>query len=332
MGLSSTSCRIPAENLTIGHQSSPCFCETMAKDINEQQEKQIGGERTIRTRMVFENIILVSKKTVSPGEVKYLQINIQKLPKERNVTEETSERLYPINIEDSEVRFDLGVGKSSFDFRLTKEVDENAGQYEIELEVMRKTELSRVGSFDVRLSDLDTSEKTKWRKICPVHKWLQTIEIRFGVFAIPAPNEKRTNSGNVISVKELRDTILEDNNPFEMSKLENNPVEMSKIENKDEKTDKSDMRNDITTPTPRFRSGSCIMVGIKESKFKSFFKNDSSFSDVNCAFTRTGSRNHRQRKDNDNEPVHREQGELFGKRGSTIRIRSRLLLEAWPTA
>ena len=273
MGLSSTSCRIPAENLTIGHQSSPCFCETMAKDINEQQERKSGGERTIRTRMVFENIILVSKKTVSPGEVKYLQINIQKLPKERNVTEETSERLYPINIEDSEVRFDLGVGKGSFDFRLTKEVEENAGQYEIELEVMRKTELSRVGSFDVRLSDMDTSEKTKWRKICPVQKWLQTIEIRFGVFAIPAPNEKRTNSGNVISVKELRETILEDNNPvemckiennpFEMSKLENNLFEMSKIENKDDRTDESDMRNDITS-TPRFRSGSCIMVGIKE--------------------------------------------------------------------
>ena len=263
MGLSSTSCRIPAENLTIGHQSSPCFCETMAKDINEQQEKQSGGERTIRTRVVFENIILVSKKTVSPGEVKYLQINIQKLPKERNVTEETSERLYPINIEDSEVRFDLGVGKGSFDFRLTKEVEENAGQYEIELEVMRKTELSRVGSFDVRLSDMDTSEKTKWRKICPVQKWLQTIEIRFGVFAIPAPNEKRTNSGNVISVKELRETILEDNNPVEMSKIENNPFEMSELENKDERTDESDMRNDITS-TPRFRSGSCIMVGIKE--------------------------------------------------------------------
>ena len=76
-----------------------------------------------------------------------------------------------------------------------------------------------------------------------------------------------------VSVKELRETILEDNNPVEMSKIENNPFEisklennlfeMSKIENKDERTDESDMRNDITS-TPRFRSGSCIMVGIKE--------------------------------------------------------------------
>ena len=49
-------------------------------------------------------------------------------------------------------------------------------------------------------------------------------------------------------------------------------------------------------------------------KVQSTFKNNFRLSDVNCAFPPTGSRNHRQRKDNDNEPLHREQGELFGEK------------------
>merc|ERR1719237_789537 len=119
-------------------------------------EVKRGDETTVRVRGVFENIILVSNKKVSPSEVKYMKINIQKLPKNRTVTEETSERLYPTTLKDSEIIFDLKSEEASFDFTLAQDVQENASQYEIELEVMRKNELSRAGFFDVRLSDLDT--------------------------------------------------------------------------------------------------------------------------------------------------------------------------------
>ena len=253
MGLSSTSGRIPAPRLTIAHhRSSSCFCKTMAKDINEMYEVKRGDETTVRVRVVFENVILVSNKKVSPSEVKYMKINIQKLPKNRTVTEETSERLYPTTFEDSEVRFNLK--NESFDFSLTQNGDENASQYEIELEVMQKNELSCVGSFDVRLSDLDSSQKTKWRKISSNHKRFQIIELRYGIFpiqCISASPKKRKESGGVISVKELSDTAFDENNPFHTSKLNN----------EEEKTDGIEMTKENILK-PNFQPGSCIMVGI----------------------------------------------------------------------
>ena len=293
MGLSSTSCRIPAEKLTIAHNpperltinthqipaaerltiahhherlttithpSSSCLSKTMARDINEQH-KVNGGGRTIRVRVVFENIILVSTKTVSPDDVKYLQINIQKLPKNRTVTEESSERLYPNTFKDSEIIFNLNSEDASFDFCLTQDAQENASQYEIELEVMRKNELSRIGFFDVQLSDLDmigSSRKSKWRKISSLHKRFQTIELKYGIFPIQPLNESpknRKGSGTVISVKELKQNSFEESNPFYTSK----------IHEVEEKTDSVEMKNN---PIPNFQPGSCIMVDIIYKKLQ----------------------------------------------------------------
>ena len=263
MGLSSTSCRIPAGScLTIpNHPTSLCLCKTMAKDINESHEVVNRGERTIGVRVVFENIILVSTKSISPEEVKYLQINIQKLPKNRTVTEETSERLAPTTFKDSEIIFNLKSEEASFDFSLAQDVQENASQYEIELEVMRKNELSCIGFFDVRLSDLDTissSRKSKWRKISSVHKRFQTIELKYGIFPlqslkIETPKKRNARGGSVISVKELKETTFKENfdekNPFYSS---------SKIEEEEEKTDGVEIKK---SRVPNFQPGSCIMVG-----------------------------------------------------------------------
>ena len=266
MGLSSTSCRTPAETcLTITHHRTPtpCFSKIMAKDINEPYEVVNRRERTIGVRLVFENIILVSTKSVSPDEVKYLQINIQKLPKNRTVTEETSERLAPTTLKDSEIIFDLKSEEASFDFTLAQDVQENASQYEIELEVMRKNELSRAGFFDVRLSDLDTissSRKSKWRKISSVHKRFQTIELKYGIFPLQSltsesPKKRKARGGSVISVKELKETTFDEKNPFCTS---------SKIEEGEEKTDGAEIRK---SRVPNFQPGSCIMVGIVFNMF-----------------------------------------------------------------
>ena len=198
---------------------------------------------------------------------KVLQINIQKLPKNRTVTEETSERLYPNTFKDSEIIFNLNSEDASFDFCLTQDAQENASQYEIELEVMRKNELSRIGFFDVQLSDLDmigSSRKSKWRKISSLHKRFQTIELKYGIFPIQPLNESpknRKGSGTVISVKELKQNSFEESNPFYTSKIHEG----------EEKTDSVEMKNN---PIPNFQPGSCIMVDIiyKKLQKKDFSK------------------------------------------------------------
>ena len=219
----------------------------MAKDINEQTYEV--KERTIGVRVVFENIILVSAKSVSSDEVKYMQINIQKLPKNRTVTEETSERLVPTTFKDSEIIFNLKSEDVSFDFSLTQDVQESESQYEIELEVMRKNELCRIGFFDIRLSDLDSissSRKSKWRKISSVHKKFQTIELKYGIFpldSLTTETPKNRNVGSVISVRELKENTFTE----------------SKLNEEEEKTDGVKIFKKI--PAPNFRPGSCIMVG-----------------------------------------------------------------------
>ena len=253
---------LAAERLTIPHQPpyQSWDSKKMAKDINELHEVN-RGERTIRVRLVFENIILVSTKNVSSDEVKYMQINIQKLPKNRTVTEETSERLYPTTFKDSEIIFNLNTEDASFDFCLNQDAKENASQYEIELEVMRKNELSRIGFFDVRLSDLDTissTRKSKWRKISSAHKRFQTIELKYGVFPTQQLIETPKNINareSVISVKALKDdTTFEESNPF---------YTVSKIQEEDEKTDGAEIKK---RPMPNFQPGSCIMVRASSTK------------------------------------------------------------------
>ena len=120
---------------------------------------------------------------------------------------------------------------------------------------MQKNELSCVGAFDVRLSDLDSSQKTKWRKISSDHKRFQIIELRYGIFPIKcmrASPKKRKESVSVISVKELSAcTAFDEKNPFHTSKLNN----------EEEKTDGIEMTKENILK-PNFQPGSCIMVGI----------------------------------------------------------------------
>ena len=234
----------------------------MAKDITKPVEEK--KTVIVEVKVVFEKIILVANKKVGSEDVQYLQINIQKLPKNRNVSDECSEHLSPTSMENSEIIFVLTKELGEFELDLRQDVLIESSQYEVELEIMRKGERKVIGSFDIRLCDIEpqSSKKTKWRKIQPQIKAFQTIELKYKVFpcqdqAQPVQNNNCQQKGHITNVVEYNVSTT-DNNPFGST-----DTETPEVSNKMSPSHEMSPRHKMSPKyhvTPIFKPRSCIVV------------------------------------------------------------------------
>ena len=219
----------------------------MAKDLTEPKLEE-EGEETMAVKLIFEQAVLVASKKVNPDDVSYLQINIQKLPKTRTVSDESSEHLRPTSVESPQVHFTFIPEEAEFDLKLDKNLPPSTSQYEVELEIMRKNERKDIGKFDVRICDIESvpSKKTKWRKVVSTDKTFQTIELKYRVCQNLEHAHDTPDNRTLINVVEKRIPYPDNQNPFDDSS--------------NEKPSFTEKALPMTIASPRFRPGSCIMV------------------------------------------------------------------------
>ena len=222
----------------------------MAKDITELVALRELPD-TVEVKVIFEQIILVTTKKAGPEDVQYLQINLQKLPKDRAVSQECSEHLVPDEIQNSEIHFRLDKELVEFDLQLRKDLETDWSQFEVELEIMKKGERKLIGNFDIRLCDVevDAGKKTKWRKVLTQNKTFQVIEIKYRVFS----ESKAAFSKNIPEENGNFTKVAE----FNTSKVDINPFSTDKTDNK---TESNYEKTQIAQLQPHFRPRSCIVV------------------------------------------------------------------------
>ena len=174
----------------------------MARDLNSPDPGPDGDEgprEIIKAKLVIDFVILIVKSKLRKENLKYLTVSFHKVPKTTTINEESSERVYPSENVDNEIKFHFSKEDSSFKLNFRQDILPELPQYEVQLQVMLNGERRIIGIFGVGLEDVRQSmdhQKMKLRSLQSEIKEVQDIDIKYKVSKVQtSPSE--SHQGNL---------------------------------------------------------------------------------------------------------------------------------------
>ena len=213
----------------------------MARDLNSPDPGPDGdGEArdVISASLIVDYIILIVQTKLQKDNLKYLTVQIHRVPKTTTINEESSERIYPSQTLDNEIKFQFPQDDSSFKLRFRQDILPELPQFEVQLNIMLNGERRTIGIFGIGLEDVREAHdhhKVKLRSLQSEIKEIQDIDIKYKVSRHTDTNLSHQCLPNVPQTD--RSTHFESYQP--------NPVKS---------------HDDAVSPVPNFHPNSCIVV------------------------------------------------------------------------
>ena len=227
----------------------------MARDLNSPDPGPDGDEgprEIIKAILVIDYVILIVKSKLRKENLKYLTVSFHKVPKTTTINEESSERVYPSENVDNEIKFQFYKEDSSFKLNFRQDILPELPQYEVQLQVMLNGERRIIGIFGVGLEDVRQSmdhQKMKLRSLQSEIKEVQDIDIKYKVSKVQtSPSESHQGNQCLPNVPQTEScsTHFESHHP---------PNQVS-----GEAQSFTDSVDFLPEPVPNFHPNSCIVV------------------------------------------------------------------------
>ena len=160
--------------------------------VNTKDTNESSG---VLVNLSVDNVILVRKS--KKLDIRYIQIQIHKSPRGRNINEESSERISPDDSNENEIKFSFPKEHSSFELKFRRDILPEIDQFEIDVLIMLGNTKKQIGCFGLCLDDVNptSSDKKKIRSIKSIVKEIQDIEIKFKLNVINNSNNNKTATG-----------------------------------------------------------------------------------------------------------------------------------------
>ena len=259
----------------------------MARDLGIEGDGN-GHKDVIAVKLLVDYIILITRAKVKRDDIKYLQLHIHKSTSGRNtINEESSERVYPQNMDDNEIKFDFPK-QECFLLNFRSDILLEVDQYEVRIQVMFKSERKLIGQFGICSEDIlqHNNDKMKLKNLKSMLKEIQDIDIKYKLCHSSCQTQPSSQNGDVLPNVPL--TYLDNNHHQEPS-----PLYLS---------------DEIDTGVPHFRSNSCVIVlGTtgrgKTTTMNLYTGNRASTGDTSHSTTRTNAIYHDTRPGHEQFPV-----------------------------
>ena len=222
----------------------------MARDLNSPDPgpDEEPNREMIKAIFVIDYVILIVKSKLRKEHLKYLTVSIHKVPKTTTINEESSERVYPSETIDNEIKFKFLQEDSSFMLNFQQNILPELPQYEVQLQIMLNGERKIVGLFGVGLEDVRQSmdhQKMKLRSLQSEIKEVQDIDIKYKVSKVQtSPSESSNQCLPNVPQTQSCSTHFQSHQPKEVS----------------EESQSNDALDFSQEPIPNFHPNSCIVV------------------------------------------------------------------------
>ena len=176
----------------------------MARDLNSPDSGPESDERpkeSIKAVLVIDYVILIVKSKLRKEHLKYLTVSIHKVPKTTTINEESSERVYPSETLDNDIKFQFSKEVSSFRLNFQQNILPELPQYEVQIQIMHNGERKTIGLFGVGLEDIKQSyvdQKMKLRSLQSEIKEVQDIDIKYKVSKVQTCSSESNQSNQCL--------------------------------------------------------------------------------------------------------------------------------------
>ena len=223
----------------------------MARDLNSPDPgpDEEPNREMIRAIFVIDYVILIVKSKLRKEHLKYLTVSLHRVPKTTTINEESSERVYPSETIDNEIKFQFLLEDSSFTLNFQQNILPELPQYEVQLQIMLNGERKIIGLFGVGLEDVRQSmdhQKMKLRSLQSEIKEVLDIDIKYKCSKVQtSPSESNQTNPFLPNVPQTQScsTHFESHQP-----------------SVSEESNSNDSVDFTQEPTPNFHPNSCIVV------------------------------------------------------------------------